>query len=297
MLTTNFDFIVARFPTWESRDQTEISQADMVIFDSMVEGGIYHSHQLNWKGDLSFYQHPEQFIRSEKERKAIPESRTFFTDQGYTLETVEATPELSQEFMELYRHTTLNRNRAIDVEAELVIKKNMSVGIPVWLFGLFKDGKLESGLLASQHKDEMRVMFGAKKRFDQIRGGVGGVLEMELLTFCFERGYKKISHGLSTNPAGIVDTAGVFEFKARYGFSAFPVGEWRTTFIMSEKVAQTNLVFVTAKDSHLTQHIVLKNDEDEATPNLAKYQTNLVPFTEGETLKTHLERAQYLVTS
>lgn len=288
---TQLDLKIARFPNLSLLDKKEAAEADMVWFDELVAGGIYHAPQLNWKGDLTFFSQPEEFIRSEKERKTLAESRLFFEDQGYEIKSTEIDEARNAEFMNVYRNTTLRRNRAIDFNAELIVRKNLASGVPVWLFGLYKDAQLESGLLVSQVKDEMRVMFGAKKRFDQIRGGIGGVLEMELLRFCFDRKITKISHGISTNPSGIMDAAGIFEFKSRYGFTAFPLGDWHTTFILNDKVALSDLVFVVATGPGLGLEILAKNE----LPQSSKYHTRLIKDTKIGTLADHMQQAQTIL--
>jgi hypothetical protein len=285
------DLTVARYPSLAMTNPEEMRQAAMVLIDEPVAEGIYHSTKLNWKGDLSFFERPEDFIRSDKERKDLEVSKAFFLSEGYEFKVCELTPELEQAFLTLYQETTLKKNRAIDFNAQLVIRKNQAGGVPVWVFGLYRDHQLESGLLVSQVKEDMMVLFGAKKRFDQVRGGVGGVLEMELLTFCFERGFKKISHGISTNPAGIVDSAGIFEFKSRYGFTAFPYGEWQTTFILNESVALSDIVFLTIKDSQLCHQILAKTE----TPSPSKYNTRFVKTSTVENLSDHIHQAHQVL--
>ncbi len=291
MLYTHFDLQTARFASFASIDREELMQADILQLDEYVEGGIFHSSQLNWKGDTTFFASPETFIRSDKERSELEKSRQFFIEHGYELRTESVSSSQADDFLTIYKQITLNRNRAIDTNAELVLKKNLATQTPVWLFGLYQGNQLISGLLASQVKDEFRVMFGAKKKFDEIRGGVGGVLEMELLAFCYQHDIHKISHGLSTNPAGIIDKAGVFEFKSRYGFTAYPLGEWKTTFILSPKVAQSDLVFVTAQQNTLGHTILKLTDESVGK----KYQTCFIKLYEEELLATHINRSRALL--
>lgn len=290
MLLTLADVTLARFPDFDHLDQAEIAQADAVVLDSFDSRGIYHPVQLNWKGDLAFFPNAEAFVRSDKERKKLAEAKAFFLDQGYTIEVKNVDDSLNHQFMELYRQTTLQKNRAIEYNSEMIVNKNLKSGVPVYLFGLFKDEQLESGLLASQVKDELRVMFGAKKKFPQVRGGIGGVLEIELLEFAYANHFQKISHGLSTNPAGIVDSAGVFEFKTRYGFTPFPVNEWRTMFILKPMVAQSDLVFVTIRDNQLIQLVV--TDVSESVTE--KYTSRLIPTTVQTSLTEHIAQARQL---
>jgi len=256
MITSQFDFSVATYPNLKSVISSEVKEADIVEINEYLPQGIYHSTKLNWKGDLTFFDSPESFIRSESERKSLDASRTFFLNEGYELKCVAADNTILKEFSELYLQTTLKKNRAIDYKAELVVRRNIQSGTPVYIFGLFKENKLESGLIATQNKEELQIMFGAKKRFNEVRGGIGGVLEMEMLRFCFEKKMYHISHGISVNPCGIYDKSGIFEFKTRYGFTAFPYGEWKTTFILNKEVAMSDIVFLTIHQNQLSHHIL-----------------------------------------
>lgn len=289
MIFTQLDFTVARFPNKEAVDPEEVKQADFVYIDTYVPGGFYHSEKLNWKGDLTFFESPKDFVRSKREREQVELSKQFFLENGFEVRTEEVNEEQCQAFLNVYEQTTLKKDRAIDYNAKIIIQKNLLTGIPVYLFGLYKDGILESGLLVSAYKDEFRVMFGAKKRFDQIRGGIGGVLEMELIKFCYEKNIKKISHGLSTNPAGITDNAGIFEFKTRYGFTAFPVGEWRTLFVMNKAATLTELVFLTVSDNQLSYHVVGKESD-----NVKRYQSRLITHVNFTDIDDHIEETKKL---
>ncbi|MBW7944037.1 hypothetical protein H3C70_01410 [Patescibacteria group bacterium] len=289
MLEKQFDLTTARFPNFESVIIDELTHADFLVFDTYVPSGVYHSAQLNWKGDLTFFSAPKDFIRSKREREQVERSKAFFLEHGYEIRVEEVDEKKCQEFMDVYAATTLKKDRAIDYNANIIVQKNLLTGVPVYLFGLYKDNKLESGLLVSAYKEEFRVMFGAKKRFDQIRGGIGGVLEMELIQFCFEKKIPKISHGLSANPAGITDNAGIFEFKTRYGFTAFPVGEWRTTFILNKEANLTELVFLTVRDNQLCYH-VLGKDAD----TIRKYQSRLVTQVSFQDIDEHIAKARQL---
>lgn len=291
MLTEYLGIQRARYSSLTTVNHDELKKAQMVEIDEFVPEGIYHSSKLNWKGDLTFFNQPEDFIRSAKERQNLSVSRNYFLQQGYTISVTEVDEELNHQFMEVYRQTTLKRDRAVEYDTELLVKKNMKAGIPVYLFGLYKDAVLESGLLVSEIKDELRVMFGAKKKFPEIRGGIGGVLEMELLTFAFKHNNTSISHGISTNPAGIIDKAGIFEFKSRYGFTAFPFGEWRTTFILDPSIAQSDMVFLTIQNNQLCHSILYLTEE----VSLKKYKTRFITAGVQESIHEHARRAKLVL--
>lgn len=287
MITSQIGLTIARYPNVESVDPVEASKVDLVYLDTYVPAGFYHSEKLNWKGDLTFFSSPKEFIRSKREREQVEQSKQYFLEHGFEIRTEQVDEQRCKTFLEVYAATTLKKDRAIDYNANIIIQKNLLTNIPVYLFGLYKDGVLESGLLVSGYKDEFRVMFGAKKRFDQIRGGIGGVLEMELLNFCYQQGIKKISHGLSTNPAGITDNAGIFEFKTRYGFTAYPVGEWQTLFVLNKNAVLTELVFLTIKENQLCYHVVGKEAE-----NVKKYQSRLIASTSFTDIDEHIATAR-----
>lgn len=289
MIIQEQDLTIAHFPDLISVNHQEVSQADMVILDTYHPEGIYHSDKLNWRGDLTFISQPLDFIRSKREREQVTISRQYFLDQGYQLRTTQVDQAQVEAFLKLYQATTLKKNRAIDYNAEIIIRKNLLTGIPVYLFGLYLQNQLESGLLVSMYKDEMRVMFGAKKRFDQVRGGVGGVLEMEFIHFCFQQRITKISHGISANPAGFTDTAGIFEFKTRYGFTAFPMGEWHTSFVLNPTAPLSELVFLTVTERQLAYHL-LGSDPSQ----VKRYQSRLITQVTYEAVAAHVARARQL---
>ena len=284
MIRQQFDFTIAEYNSLAELQKEEVAQADMVKIHSYVPEGIYHSEKMTWKGDLTGITDVESFIRSKKEKKHLSETREYFLQQGYTFKVQEVDEKSMQNFMKVYEETTLRKDRVVDYQAKISIEKNLKASLPVYLFGMFKEKELISGLVATIIQDEMRVMFGAKKKFPEVRGGVGGVLEIEFLKFCLKNNFLKISHGMSQNPAGISDQAGIFEFKARYGFSAFPYYDWVTTFILNSKVALSDLIFLSIADNHLCQIIVSNSTEDLQK----KYSTKQVPFSLQKNLDEYI---------
>ena len=95
-------------------------------------------------------------------------------------------------------------------------------------------------------------------------------MEYELIKFALERGLRSISHGKATNPVGLVNTAGLFEFKARYGFTAFPVGAWQTMFIKNPQIALTDLVMLSVANNSLAYLVVSDEEQSELEK---KYRT------------------------
>jgi len=272
MVDQEFDYRVARYNCVEDIDLTEVEQADVVQVRGYVPGGIYHSQYMSWRGKISGIQKPETFIRSKKERKAIRKNKQFFEDQGYYFAVKPGSETLYRQFETIYKETTLNRDRAIIFDLEKVLRK-IKIGEEVYFAGMFKDDQLVSSLTFYVKKNKASVAYGAKERVNTVRGGVGGVLELELLSFCLEHDIENILHGRSINPAGITGSAGIFEFKTRYGFTAFPSQPWVTTFINNPAIALSDLVFVSIVDNHLGYIVVTDNSLKKT---VKKYQAKEV---------------------
>lgn len=269
-----FDFKLAAYDKLADVIADEVSQADIIEIREFVKGGIYHSHWMQWFGSLQGIESATQIIRSKKERKVLEENKAWFEERGYTFEIVKMTRSLFNEFYELYQGTTLKRERPLSFSLREQILGKVFIEMPVYLIGMYKKETLESGLVFSVSDDNQAVVsFGAKKKFDERRGGVGGVLEYLLTEYCLEKGINHISHGKTRNPSGITSKAGVFEFKARYGFSAFPAGFWKTTFILNPKVALSDLIFVTTIKNQVGYLVVTERSEKEV---LKKYRTREV---------------------
>ncbi|MEO8581607.1 MAG: hypothetical protein ABI425_03395 [Patescibacteria group bacterium] len=274
MLTQFFDFQLASYESVENVNPDEIAKADLIEIRGFVPGGIYHSQSLRWMGGVTNFTSPKEMIRSKKERSVLDENKSWFEERGYSFEIVPMTKVLFNEFYEVYQKTTLQRERALTFPLKEQILGKVLVKTPVFLIGMFKRKKLESALVFSVTEDKQAVVsFGAKKKFDERRGGVGGVLELLLIEYCLAHGLTEVSHGKSRNPAGITSKAGVFEFKARYGFSAFPEGYWKTTFILNPKIALSDLVFVTVLKNQVG-YIVVSDDEEKKV--FKKYRTREV---------------------
>jgi hypothetical protein len=159
---------------------------------------------------------------------------------------------------------------------------------------MYLDGKLVSGLVFTiNHDNEVIVSFGAKQKFSEVRGGVGGVLEWELIQFCARNNIKLIDHGKGINPTGLWSKSGLFEFKARYGNSAFPEGPWVTTFIRNPKIVLSDLVFVNIIDNKVGYTIVT---EDENPIVYKKYLTRLIHNTQVLSLSDVAKKARSAFT-
>lgn len=260
MLSEKAQLKIANYFYHEKPDLAEIKKADIVSFNYQLEGGVYIPEKVAWFGDLTGIEKAEDYILSKRGRKSLKKTQEFFQEAGFKLDVREMDENLFEEFKKLYQKTTMRKERAIIYDLESSILGRIKVGKKCYIAGLYKEDILRSGLVFSINESSAVVSFGAKERFSKIRGGVGAILEYQLIKFALEKDLKSISHGRANNPAGLFNTAGLFEFKARYGFTAFPVGHWQTIFIKNEEIVLGDLVFVTIYNNQLA-YLVVSDDE------------------------------------
>jgi hypothetical protein len=260
MLSEKAQLKIANYFYHEKPDLAEIKKADIVSFNYQLEGGVYIPEKVAWFGDLTGIEKAEDYILSKRGRKSLKKTQDFFQEAGFKLDVREMDEGLFEEFKKLYQKTTMRKERAIIYDLESSILGRIKVGKKCYIAGLYKENVLRSGLVFSINESSAVVSFGAKERFSKIRGGVGAILEYQLIKFALEKDLKSISHGRANNPAGLFNTAGLFEFKARYGFTAFPVGRWQTIFIKNEEIVLGDLVFVTIYNNQLA-YLVVSDDE------------------------------------
>jgi hypothetical protein len=270
MLTEKANLKIASYFQKEKPDLAEINQADVVVFKYYIEGGVYAPENINWYGDLTSVEKAEDYILSKRGRKSLKKAQEYFKNEGFNLDVRLMDEALFDEFKKLYQDTTMRKERAIIFDLETSILGRIRVGKKCYIAGLYKDDHLRSGLVFSVNESGAVVSFGAKERFPKIRGGVGAILEYQLIKFALEKNLKSISHGRASNPAGLFNTAGLFEFKARYGFTAFPTGRWQTLFIKNNEIALGDLVIVTIVENHLV-YLVVSDEELETLEK--KYRT------------------------
>jgi hypothetical protein len=273
MLIKKYDYTIAEFAAENQVIVDELEQADLITIRGYVPGGIYHSKEIRWRAHIGGLSDPLDILQSKKERKEIEANRQYFESQGYQFEVKKVTQELFDEFAAIYSNTVGQKKRFRNINLLDQILSKSYAGFDNYIIGMFKEKELISGLAFFIKDGSARVSVGAKQKFTEVRGGVGGVLEVELLNFCHQHQIAEISHGQSTNPSGIIDSAGVFEFKSRYGFSAYPENYWVTTFIRNAKVALSDLVFVTVIGERIGYLVVSKLPEREV---VNKYRTREV---------------------
>ncbi len=277
MLNIKANLKVAKFKNISSIVESELEQADIVMFNQYLPYGIYCPTKMLWLGPTEGCIKPEDYFISKRVRKDIRHSIAYFKEQGYRFEVVKMDEALFKEFFNLYGKTTSQLSRAVKYDLEGVLLSKIRGGLNVYLAGLWKDGELESGLSFYTMYDRIYVAFGAKKRFNSVRGGVGGLLEYLLIEFALKNNIGTIQHGRGVNPVGVYNKIGLFEFKARYGNSAYPSDEWVTMFIKSEKVFLSDLVFVTILDNKLG-HLILSDKlslEESKKRFTTKYINNI----------------------
>lgn len=284
MLKTLSDLTIAHYNAADSVKASEVQQADIIQVLGRHPFGIYHPTFMRWKCFLDKASNIQNVIRSKKEQGALEKNTAYFSSQGYSIEIRQMKKEDHYSFKTLYQETTLRKQRAVEYELDDKILGRILAGIPVYCVGLYQESVLESALIFTiNNSNQAIVSFGAKKTFDDVRGGVGGVLEWKLLQYCFERGVSVIDHGRNPNPMGLTCGSGLFEFKARYGNSAFPEGEWVTTFLKNPSVLLSDLVFVTILNGEVGYKIVTEKSQKEVEN---KYKTNEINTIEVTSLGT-----------
>lgn len=274
MLINFFNLTIAQYHSLDELDVNEIKQSDLLVFRDKIRGGIYHPRQVVWKGNLEKIKLATSFIRSSRERKVLAKNKQLLEREGYQIKTLKLTKNLFKEFKKIYQKTVLKKERALHFDLDSIVFDKIITNKPIYIIGLFSENQLLSGLIFSIKKNnEVLVAVGAKKRFPHLRGGIGGVFELELLQFCLDKKIKEISHGVDTHPAGLAAKSGIFEFKARYGYTAFPTNYWQTTFILSRKAFLSEAVFITIIDDQFS-YLVVTDSIDKGTAN--KYKTKLI---------------------
>lgn len=273
MLEEKAKIKIASYANQEKPVSAEIKKADVVLFKYPIKEGIYAPENIVWSGDLLGVTKAEDYILSKRGKKSLAKAQAYFQEAGFTIKIQEMDETLFTEFKQLYANTTLKKERALNFDLETAILGRIRVGKKCYLIGLYKEQILRSALVFSINGTSAVVSFGAKEKFPKIRGGIGAILEYQLIKFALENHLTSISHGKGINPVGLFSSAGLFEFKARYGFTAFPTGSWQTIFINNETIALGDLIFVTILDNQLTYLVV----SDDSLDNLTKkYRTRQI---------------------
>lgn len=273
MLEEKAGIKIATYADREQLNFTEINQADVLVFKQRLDGGIYTPENIVWFGDLAGINNAKDYVLSKRGKKSLEKTLNYFQEAGFKVELKEMDEALFADFKSLYENTTMKKERALTFDLESTILGRIKVGKKCYLIGLYKEEILRSALVFTINDGIAVVSFGAKEKFPKIRGGIGAILEYQLIKFALENKLKSISHGKAINPIGLFSSTGLFEFKARYGFSAFPTGHWQTIFILNENIALGDLIFITILDNQLSYLVV----SDEPLEILTKkYRTRAI---------------------
>lgn len=254
-----FDIKIAYFNSKQEIDFKLIENegVDLIQVNGFAPGGIYHSSKMVWIGNLNRASKNLNFIRSNREQKAVLKNKAQLSQEGCQVKVQAFDQNLYDQFCQLYQRTTAQRVRKIDDSPQSAIFGPMQAGSPIYLVGLFQQEKLIAGLSFRRKGKSILVNLAAKERRDDLRGGYGGVLELALLDFGLEHKLDTIYHGdRSYNPVGLINKAGLFEFKNRYGYTAYPSENWTTTWILNPNIALSDLVFVGFIDEQVGYTVV-----------------------------------------
>lgn len=270
MLEQNFDYLIYEANNLSSIDLEQLKQTDILQVNSFIEGSIFHANRMSWVGRLSKANNSLDFIRSKREKKALKNNQSNLEAWGLRVEILPFTQDLYKQFADLYLETTAKKIRAIDDSPRGPILGRLLAGLNVFLAAVFKDNQLVAGLSFHHKGDSILVSLGAKMRNNEIRGGYGGFLELALLDYAYEKKVKKIIHGSrSFNPVGLISKSGLFEFKSRYGYIAYPCEDWKSTFILNPQIVMSDLLFVSFIDNKLTYVVLSDLPEQELVKKFA----------------------------
>lgn len=270
MLEEKFGYRLYALKDLASLDSELLQQADILQINGRVPGGIFHANRMVWVGNLNRADNALDFIRSQRERKAFLQRRQQLQESALQVEILPFTMDLYERFSQLYYRTTALKERANDDNPKGPVLGRLLAGLNVYLAGVFQDGQLLAGLSFHRKGSCLLVTLGAKERNNALRGGYGGLLELALLDYAYANQISSIVHGSrSFNPVGLVNKIGLFEFKSRYGYIAYPSEEWKSTFILRPQVVLSDLLFVSFKNQQL--HYLILSDLP-ATELVKKYQ-------------------------
>lgn len=259
----------------EDLSTVDLASTDVVVFSEKQERGLYISNSIRWLGSVDGLNSWKEFVDSPSVAKDIVKGEDFFIRQGFSIRTEPLTLELADVFIALYQREVIatKGDRLVKVDVESQTRGKIRSGEATYLIGVYEGERLRAGLVFYLRGKEALVTLGAKERYKKVKGGFGGVIEKHLIDWCIHNEIATISHGRGTNPAGLMAKAGVFEFKARYGYTAYPEGEWKTLFILNKAIVEQDLVFVTVGSEGLSYTVLTQGSEKDA---VHKYQTKNV---------------------
>jgi len=280
MLTKIHDLTIAKYPNLESVNQKEINQADIIAILGLHPQGIYTPKYARWLADISDIKNPLEILRSKRERKRTKKTLNKIFKNGYSTEVKLLDLNAYQEFKFFFEKVlTQQKQRFIypDIDGTLLARiKNKE---PVWVIQVRDQNSQLVGVLTLRinKKNEIRVSFGAKLHLDEFRGGIGSLLEYSLVEFAIKHNITIINHGRNTNPTGLISKPGIFEFKSRWGYTAYPEGEWHTLYVINpEALLGKESVWITTLNNKIIYLIATNKYSQLTLKDAAKYKTKLI---------------------
>lgn len=263
MLLKEFDYTIAHYQQGAEILASEVEVADFITIEGLYPGGIYHSTYCRWQNIYTLDQPVEYNLRSPKIINTIEKNKRWFEKNGYSIRISQMTESDFHQYEKIYEELTLKKARATNYNLYERILGRIKIGTPVYCAGLYEGSQLVSASLFVMDNDQVSIHFSSRIHFPKITGGVGSVLQWEIIKFSIEKGCTSLDQGKSRNPSGFVTKAGLFEFKARHGSTAYPEGPWITTFVKNPSKLLSDLVFVTVLNNEIGYLVVSDKPIDE----------------------------------
>jgi len=283
------DLVIAEYQSSSEINNREIDQADLVSICGYYPGGIYTPSYVQWLANISHLHIPIDILRSSRAKKVLRRTLDKANQLGIKIQTQPLTEKLYNQYKE-YHHKTLTvqpnkRYKSINLdETVLSYLKNTK---STWLILVTMAHNSWLGAMIFRivsTKNTIRVSFSAKQHIADLRGGgIGSLLEYELIRFAIKNGITTIDHGINTNPFGLISKTHLFEFKAHWGFTAYPEKEWRTLFILKPRqIIDQEMLWLQIAKNKLYYTLATQKKVEEKY--LHRYKTRLVTDVEQRRL-------------
>ncbi|GIW62283.1 MAG: hypothetical protein KatS3mg090_0109 [Patescibacteria group bacterium] len=241
--------------------------------------GIYHSENVSFNQRVNFQKDAFEHIRSKKERKALLKNYKYIESMGIKISVKRANLEDYRKFEELYNQTIVLKQRFKNISLKEQVLSKIDGGLDVFFINATQKDELLSSLAfyirKTSGKKKVYITVRANKEIKELRSGLVGILEVELLKFCIQKKISEISHGISFNPTGLLAPTGIWEFKTRYGNSPFPAGMFLSTYIKSRQISLSkDILFLTIGNNDLEYTIVC--DDNKRNEYKSRYLTKYV---------------------
>ncbi len=288
MITNLFDVTIAHYHNLNEVNLDEITKADIVLCQKYQADGIYHPESIRWLGEVGSVD-PGDFIFSSSLQKELPQIEAYFPDHGYEIKIKEINEAEFEQFEKLYEQLAESRDRFVMYADRLRVKQNLAVGLPVFLIGLYQGDQLNSGYIAFKQKDRLMVAWSAVASFPDTRYSPSVALIAAMVRFAHQQELTTISFGSGFNPAGVISKTGLYQFKARCGFTAYPEGAWRSFFLLNPAILSADLIFLGITGDQLAQRFLTNTSQDGSA-----YRTKGIGMVVAESLSEHVTKARKL---